>query len=101
MPTSDTFSKKLKKLRESRNLSISEVATLIGVPLSTYREWEYGRAIRGEPYVKIAKVYNITLDELFSVNKPTQDSYGKDLDKILEELSKITLKIGILKNKIK
>ena len=42
-----------------------EAARRIGVPESTYREWEYGRKIRGEPYVKIAKAFGITLSELF------------------------------------
>ena len=41
-----------------------EAARHIGVPESTYREWEYGRKIRGEPYLQIAKAFGVSLDEL-------------------------------------
>ena len=43
----DTIGKKLKRLRIQRDLTMREVAAGIQVPLTAYREWEYGRAIRG------------------------------------------------------
>lgn len=48
-----------------------QAAKLIGAPESTYREWEYGRSIRGEPYPRIAKAYGISLEELFGYEKKT------------------------------
>jgi DNA-binding XRE family transcriptional regulator len=51
----DSFYQRLKQLREERRLNVKEAAKLIGVPMTTYRDWEYGRAVTGETYVKISK----------------------------------------------
>jgi len=60
----EALSVRMRRLRLNLNLSASETAKLIGVSVSTYREWENGRGIRGEPYVKIAKIFGVTLSEL-------------------------------------
>lgn len=57
---------RLKELRVSRNLAVSQVAEMLGVSPSTYREWEYGREIKGEPYMKLASIFNIGLNELLT-----------------------------------
>lgn len=49
---------------------MKQVAQKIEVPVSTYRDWEYGRAIQGAPYVKIANVFGISLFELLTGEKP-------------------------------
>lgn len=69
-----------------------EASKLIGVPESTYRDWEYGREIRGEPYLQIAKAFGITLDELFGV-------HSKDRT-IEEEFDLAILHLQSLKDKI-
>lgn len=43
---------------------MKELAQQVGVPVSTYREWEYGRAIVGEPYPKLADALRVSLSEL-------------------------------------
>lgn len=58
------MAKKLKMYRTKKNLSQIQVANLIGVPPSTYRDWEYGKQIKGEPYIKIAEILGITVSEL-------------------------------------
>jgi len=58
------FAAQLRKLRIENGLTIREVAFAIQVPISTYRDWEYGKAIQGEPYVKLAKVFNVSLEKL-------------------------------------
>ena len=55
-----SFSRCLKQFRESANLSQREVARRIGVNESTYRQWEYGTTISGEPYPKFAEAFGIT-----------------------------------------
>lgn len=65
----EPFSQRLRLLRKQRGLTIKQVAGFVGVPLSTYREWEYGRAIQGEPYVKIAEVLSVSLSELMTGRK--------------------------------
>lgn len=58
-----------------------EAARRIGVPETTYRDWEYGNAIQGEPYPRIAKAFGISLDELFGVSIP--ESVEEKLNKIV------------------
>jgi transcriptional regulator with XRE-family HTH domain len=59
-----SLSKKLRQLREDRSLTILQCAKAVGVSPSTYRDWEYGRSISGEPYLKIAEVLGVSLSEL-------------------------------------
>ena len=59
-----TLAARLIRLRKAKSLSASEVARRLSVSTSTYREWEYGRAIKGEPYIKLAQVFEVSLSEL-------------------------------------
>lgn len=70
-----------------------EAAKLIGIPETTYREWEYGRQIRGEPYVKIADAFGISLDELFGVERTASQPVDKEIDKIIHNLQTIKTKL--------
>ncbi|MES2803907.1 MAG: helix-turn-helix transcriptional regulator [Bdellovibrionota bacterium] len=73
---------RMKQFRVNAGLSIAEVATAASVPVSTYREWENGRQIQGEPYAKISQALNITLYELLTGQKP------KSLD-VLHKISEM------------
>ena len=59
----------IKSRREEQNLKVKEVAQAIGVAESTYREWENGRKIQGEPYLKISQVLHISIGDLLGVSK--------------------------------
>ena len=59
------FHKNLKMLRERKGNSVAEMAKNLGISVSTYREWEYGRKILGEPYLEIAIILDVGLNELF------------------------------------
>ncbi|MGZ5279566.1 MAG: helix-turn-helix transcriptional regulator [Pseudobdellovibrionaceae bacterium] len=87
--------RKLQELRLGKGLSMRETAKRIGVPETTYREWEYGRAIRGEPYIQIAKVFGITLQELFEHKPDLEQNLEFQIDKIISDL--ISLRTHILK----
>ncbi len=87
-----TLAVHLKNLRLARGWSIKTAAEQIGVPVSTYRDWEYGNSIRGEPYQKIAEAFGISLEELFGnvtrsekteLLKAVQEAKAK-LDRIFE-----------------
>ncbi len=78
----EKIGQRIKRLREEKGLSLKEVASKAGIPLSTYREWEYGREIKGEPYVKIASVLEVSLYTLLT-GKVTEDR------ELLEEIRKI------------
>ena len=90
------FSQRLKFLRTKNKFSIKEVAQRIGVSESTYREWEYGRQIRGhEPYLKIAKAFGISLDELFgnNISPSTLADDFEEIEKLLKQVKEKTLGI--------
>ena len=65
----ETLAARLRRLRVTANLSTNEAAELIGVSASTYREWENGRRIRGEPYAKIASAFGISISEVLLGDK--------------------------------
>lgn len=46
------FGTRLKRLRSQAGLTAEQVAKKLKFATSTYREWEYGRAIQGEPYIE-------------------------------------------------
>ena len=83
----NVFSKRLKDLRQEKGLSVKDMALKIGVSPSTYREWEYGRQIKGEPYVKIAEALDVTLYKLLTGKDSNQAQLYHTLDK-LEESAK-------------
>ena len=55
----ELFHVRLKRIRLKRGMTIEEAARKIGVAASTLRDWEQGRKILGEPYVKIAMIYDV------------------------------------------
>ncbi len=70
----EQIGKRLKKLREHKGYTQKQVAELIGTSASTYRDWEYGKAIQGEPYTALAEVFEVSLVELMTGKKSTGTS---------------------------
>lgn len=63
----ESFSKRIAQLRTKRGLTQKDIAEALGVPLSTYKEWEYGRRIQGEKiYVDLAEVLGVSLRSLLT-----------------------------------
>lgn len=60
------FGNRLRDLRKQSGLTIKQVSKKLGVAESTFRDWEQGRLIKGEPYVKISKLFNVSLYELMT-----------------------------------
>ncbi len=83
------FNHRLKKFRLQAKLSQRQAAKKIGVPESTYRDWEYGNAILGEPYPRIVQAFNITLNELFGLSDEPPETADKKVDKIISELQSL------------
>lgn len=81
------FHQRLKKFREEKGLSPKDMARELEVSLSTYRDWEYGRKILGEPYMMIAQTLGIGLNELFG----NEDKHYKEIKNAINKV-KITLK---------
>lgn len=88
------FYKRLRNFRENRRLSMRELARLINVPETTYREWEYGRAIRGEPYVKLARALGVSLEDLLGDEIQLPTALESDIDLIVERLLELKNKVS-------
>jgi len=85
-----TLGERLKSLREQKKKSISDMATLLGVAATTYREWELGRAIKGETaYVKMSLAFGTSLEYLMTGKQNSTDGIIRKL----EEIEKITREI--------
>ncbi len=82
MGLNETFSARLKRLRKHKGFSQKDVAKKIGVPVTTYREWEYGRLIQGEPYVEIAKALDVTLGELLTGHSPGYEKISQAVENV-------------------
>lgn len=85
----ETLSQRMKRLRLAKGLSISELSRTIGVPQTTYREWEYGRAIKGEPYLVLAKAFDVSLFELLTGEQPKPAQLLKEIVRVQELIQAI------------
>lgn len=86
---SESLGERLKKLRAKKGLSVKDVAITIGVPVTTYREWENGRKIVGEPYKQLADILGVSLFELITGEKMAAHSVIDSISCIEDELQKI------------
>lgn len=84
-----TFGENLKKIRLERKLTASEVASKVGVSKSTYRDWEEGRKILGEPYLRIADALETSLQSIFQVESLAEKKVKKNILKIRDLLTEI------------
>lgn len=85
----ETLGERLKRLRLHKNLSVKDVAAAIGVPVTTYREWENGRKIVGEPYKELSQILGVGLYELITGEKWDSQSVVGSVVNIEAELRKI------------
>ena len=63
-----TFGEKLRRLRDSRKLTQTQMAQLLNVSLRTYQYYESGRMYPKDAtiYPRIAEEFNVTTDNLIS-----------------------------------
>lgn len=66
----ESFGTRLKRLRTEKQLTAKQMSLMTGIPLSTYREWENGRQIKGQPYVNLAHALDVSLYELLTGESP-------------------------------
>lgn len=78
---------RLRVYRHQRDLKPKDVAKAVGVAVTTYREWENGRRISGEPYLALAKLFQIPVAELLS-GEPIPNSRAFDQLENIESLLK-------------
>lgn len=84
IPENIELGKRLKASRLKKDLSIEEVATRAGVAPSTYREWESGRAITGNPYAQLSSILGVGVYYILGIEDKSKD----ELFTCLNELEK-------------
>jgi transcriptional regulator with XRE-family HTH domain len=67
----EKFSQRLARIRKSRKMSVTELTSRVGISVSTYRAWEYGRAVQGpDAFVKLSRALEVSLEELMAGTQP-------------------------------
>jgi transcriptional regulator with XRE-family HTH domain len=90
----ETLGARLRRLRTDRNLSAADMARLIGVAPTTYREWEKGRGLVAPPLLKMSEVLAISVTELLSGEKPELNESIERLREIETLVRQVRLKLG-------
>jgi len=85
----ETFGTRLKRLRIERQLSPKQMSLMTGTPLSTYREWEAGRQIKGQPYVNLARALEVSLYELLTGEAPLRSECFDLIEEIEKDLKQL------------
>ncbi len=91
-----TIGKRIKQLREQKGKTASEIAQAIHVPISTYREWEYGRSIKGEFYIPLSQTLGISLLELLTGKKLDHSHVVSQVDEIERLVVRLKNDLGSL-----
>lgn len=85
----ESLGDRLKRLRKSKFISVKELSDKIGVPLTTYREWEHGRKIVGEPYIELSRALEVSVYELITGEKNSASDLLKSVEAIENEIKKV------------
>jgi transcriptional regulator with XRE-family HTH domain len=78
-----------------------EVATGIGVPVTTYREWEQGRSIRAENVLRLAHYFGISFEELSGEKSVDEMNVEARIDALTRTLNQVLHELSILKEQVK
>lgn len=85
----ESFPMRLRRFRTAKGIKVKDMALKLGVSVSTYRDWEYGRAIKGEPYPKIAEILSVSLHELLTGHQSAPEHLMREILKCEEALSSL------------
>ena len=91
-----SFNERLTSLRKAQGLTAKAAARAIGVPESTYREWEYGRGLRLPPLQKISAVLAISVTELVTGEQPPLQDHLNALTLLEAQVREMRTKLSSL-----
>jgi transcriptional regulator with XRE-family HTH domain len=89
----NAIGKRIKAGREKKGWSVTEAAKAIGIPTSTYREWEYGRGVRADLVLVLSEALDVSVVELLRGEKPGKAEILQDLQEIERLLAAIKTKV--------
>lgn len=83
---------KIRSMRLKKRMTIKEIASQVGVPSSTYRDWEYGRKISADKLENLANAFEISVSELMNGDKDDRKDLKRAIQ-LVEEVLYILRKI--------
>ncbi len=84
-----TFSKNLKKLRIAKNMTQEQAANALGVSTQTVSRWECNTTLPDVTILpEIAKLYCVTIDDLYKDTAVAYENYAQRLLSIYEQTRK-------------
>ncbi len=89
----ENFSERLQKLREGAGMSQKQLASRIGVSLTTIQKYEKGQLPRSSHAIELAKVLNCSIDWLLT-GKEATFSGTRDDDMLLVPMVRARLSAG-------
>ena len=94
----NTVIEKLKKLRKNKKITQEQLAEKLDVSRSKVSSWETNkRDMSITEAIKLANIYEVSLDNLFDINKITKDEYIKISEKFLKDSNiKLKEKVAII-----
>lgn len=76
---------KLKELRKNKKITQEQLADQLDISRSKVSSWETNRRDMSiTEAIKLANIYEVSLDNLFEINKITEEEYVKISDKFLK-----------------
>lgn len=76
---------KLKELRKSKKITQEQLAEKLDISRSKVSSWETNRRDMSiTEAIKLANIYEVSLDNLFEINSITEEEYIKISDKFLK-----------------
>lgn len=80
-----TIIEKLKELRKNKKITQEQLAEKLDISRSKVSSWETNRRDMSiTEAIKLANIYEVSLDNLFEINKITEEEYIKLSDKFLK-----------------
>lgn len=81
-----SLSQRIRKHRQEQKMTIKEMAQQLGVPTSTYRDWEYGSRIPADVLIQISQLLKTSPNELLGLEKIQNRSLRQAIHLIEEGL---------------
>lgn len=77
---------KLKKIRKNKKITQEQLAEKLDISRSKVSSWETNRRdMNIFEAIKLANIYEVSLDNLFEINKITEEEFVKIADKFLKD----------------
>ncbi len=77
---------KLKKIRKNKKITQEQLAEKLDISRSKVSSWETNRRdMNISEAIKLANIYEVSLDNLFEINKITEEEFVKIADKFLKD----------------